>query len=85
MTKEQIYERMTVRLVRSDPDIPCEFDEGKPCEALYGRVCDARLRLAERTGIGFEDRDLLEIIESLEEIGKLCALRMYDYGARYGQ
>lgn len=85
MTKEQIYERMTVQFTEPDPEIPCEFDEGKPCEELYGRVCDARLRLSERTGIGFEDRDVLEIIESLEEIGKICALKMYDYGARYGQ
>lgn len=61
MTKEQIYERMTVQLVEPDPEIPCEFDDGKPCEVLYGRVCDARLRLSERTGIGFEDRDVLEI------------------------
>ena len=85
MTKEQIYERMTVQFTEPDPEIPCEFDEGKPCEELYGRVCDARLRLSERTGIGFEDRDVLEIIESLEEIGKICALKMYGYGARYGQ
>ena len=85
MTKEQIYERMTVQFTEPDPEIPCEFDEGKPCEELYGRVCDARLRLSERTGIGFEDRDVLEIIESLGEIGKICALKMYDYGARYGQ
>lgn len=85
MTKEQIYERMAVQFTEPDPEIPCEFDEGKPCEELYGRVCDARLRLSERTGIGFEDRDVLEIIESLEEIGKICALKMYDYGARYGQ
>lgn len=83
MTKEQIYERMTVQLVRPDPEIPCEFDEGKPCDRLYGQVTDARLRLCKRTGLDFEDRDLLDIIEGLEEIGKLCALKMYDYGARY--
>jgi len=47
---------------------------------LYQKVCDARLRLSERAGIDFEDRDLLEIIESLEEIGKICALKMFDYG-----
>lgn len=85
MTKEQIYECMTVEFVDPDPEIPCEFDEGRPCGALYGKVCDARLRLAERTGIDFEDRDLMDVIENLEEIGKLCALRMYDYGAQYGQ
>lgn len=84
MTKEQIYERMTVQFTEPDPEIPCVFDEGRPCEELYGRVCDARLRLTERTGIGFEDRDVLEIIECLEKIGKICALKMYDYGARYG-
>ena len=85
MTKEQIYERMTVQLVCPDPEIPCEFDEGRPCAELYAKVCDARLRLAERTGIDFEDRDLLDMIENLEAIAKLCALSMYDYGARYGQ
>ena len=83
MTKEQIYERMTVQLVRPDPEIPCEFDEGKPCDRLYGQVTDARLRLCQRTGLDFEDRDLLDIIEGLEEIGKLCALKMFDYGGRY--
>lgn len=83
MTKEQIYERMTVQLVHPDPEIPCEFAGGKPCDKLYAQVCDARLRLCERTGLDFEDRDLLDIIEGLEEIGKLCALKMFDYGVRY--
>lgn len=82
MTKEQIYERMTVQLVRPDPEIPCEFDSGKPCDVLYGKVTDARLRLCERTGLDFEDRDLLDIIEGLERIGKICALKMFDYGKR---
>ena len=83
MTKEQIYERMTIQLVRPDPEIPCEFDEGKPCDRLYGQVTDARLRLCQRTGLDFEDRDLLDIIEGLEEIGKFCALKMFDYSRRY--
>lgn len=81
MTKEQIYERMTVQLVHPDQEIPCEFDGGKPCGKLYGQVCEARLRLCERTGLDFEDRDLLALIEGLEEIGRLCALKMFDYGA----
>lgn len=85
MTKEQIYERMTVQFTEPDPEIPCEFDNGRLCAELYGQVCDARLRLAERTGIGFEDRDLMDMIENMEAIAKLCALRMYDYGARYEQ
>ncbi len=85
MTKEEIYEHMTMHFIYPDPEIPCEFDEGKPCEELYGRVCDARLRLAERTGIDFEDRDVLEIVECMEKISEICALKMYDYGVQYGK
>ncbi len=67
-----------------DPgDIPDEFAPGKPCDLLYGEVTDARLRLAERTGIDFEDRDLLTIIEGLEKIGKYCAFAMYQYGEQH--
>lgn len=84
MTKEQIYEYMTVQFNIPVP-IECEFDEGKPCEALYSKVCDARIRLSERTGIDFEDHDVMAIIENLEEIAKICALKMYDYGVAQGQ
>lgn len=85
MTKEQIYERMTVQFISPDPEIPCEFDDGKPCDLLYEKVCDARERIAERTGLDFEDRDLLEMVEGMEEIGKVLALKMYEYGAAYGK
>lgn len=83
MTKEEIYEHMIGQHIHPHPEIECEFDEGKPCSKLYGNVYAARLRLAKRTGISFEDRDLLEIVESLEKIAELCALKMYDYGVRY--
>lgn len=73
MTKEEIYARMADR----------EFEDGKPCAELYDRVYHARRRLAERTAIDFEDGDLLEIIESMEKIAKLCGLAMYDQGVRY--
>jgi len=84
MTKEQIYERMTVEFVTPDPEIPCEFDDGQPCDLLYGKVCDARMRISERTGIDFEDRDLLAMVEGMEEIGKVLALKMYEYGVKSG-
>lgn len=84
MTKEQIYERMTVQFTTPDPIIPCEFDDGKPCAKLYDKVCAARERIAERTGLDFEDHDLLAIVEEMEEMAKLLALKMYEYGARFG-
>ena len=57
MTKEQIYERMTVEFVTPDPEIPCEFDDGQPC-------------------------DLLAMVEGMEEIGKVLAMKMYEYGVK---
>ena len=60
-------------------DAPNEFTDGAPCDILYGKVYDARERLSQRTGIDFEDRDVLEIIECLEEIGRRCAFRMVKY------
>lgn len=85
MTKEQIYERMTVQFVTPDTVIPCEFDEGKPCDLLYQQVCEARARIAERTGLDFEDHDLLAMVEGLEEIGKVLAMKMFEYGTAYAK
>ena len=66
MSKQEIYEQV----IGARYSVENEFAEGKPCARLYGRVTDARLRLSERTGIDFEDRDILEIIQSMEEIAK---------------
>lgn len=85
MTKEEIYDRMTMQYTLPDPAVPCEFDDGRPCAELYGKVYNARLRIAERTGLDFEDRDIMEIVENLEEIGKVLALRMFDYGEKFGR
>ena len=76
MTKQEIYNQM----IGAVYNVENEFADGKPCSELYGRVNDARLRLAERTGIDFEDRDVMEIVESLEEIAKIGSLKMFDYG-----
>lgn len=84
MTKEQIYERMTVQFTTPDPFIPCEFDDGKPCAKLYDKVCAARERIAERTGLDFEDHDLLTIVENMEEMSRILALKMYEYGTLFG-
>ena len=85
MTKEEIYERMTVQMTVPDPDIPCECDEGRPCELLYDEVCAARERIAERTGLDFEGADLLAMVEGMEEIAKICGLKMFEYGKRFGR
>lgn len=76
VTKQEIYDQV----IGARYNVENEFADGKRCSQLYGKVTCARLRLSERTGIDFEDRDVMDIIESLEEIGKICALKMFDYG-----
>ena len=85
MTKEEIYDYMTIKFRVPSKVIPYEFDDGKPCMEFYSRICEARERISERTGIDFEDQDIMEIVECMEEIAKICALKMYDYGSRFGQ
>lgn len=58
--------------------VPDLFADGAPCDRLYAQVTAARERLARRTGISFEDHDLLDIIRGLEEIGRRCALQAAD-------
>lgn len=58
--------------------VPDLFAEGAACDRLYAQVTAARERLTRRTGISFEDHDLLDIIRGLEEIGRLCAFQAAD-------
>lgn len=51
-----------------------EFQEGNPCEVLYGRMYDARERLCERLGVE-EDKDIEAIINSMEGIARILALK----------
>lgn len=58
--------------------VPDLFADGSACDRLYAQVTAARERLAQRTGISFEDHDLLDIISGLEEIGRRCAFQAAD-------
>lgn len=80
MTRRDIYRNITGQLV----PVEDEFADGKPCGLLYERVTDARERLCERTGIDFEDADILAIISGMEEIAEICALKMYHYALQWG-
>lgn len=80
MTKRDIYRSITGQLV----PIEDEFADGKPCSLLYHKVEEARERLCKRTGIDFEDSDILEIISGMEKIAEICALKMYHYALLWG-
>lgn len=55
-----------------------EFAEGKPCEELYRRVYDARIRICERLGVS-ENLDVETIISCMEDISCILAMKMFDY------
>ena len=80
MTRIDIYRQMTGQYV----PIVNEYGDGKACDELYGQVTDARERICARTGLDFEDRDILEIIESMEKICEICSLKMYHYALLWG-
>ena len=56
-----------------------EFEEGRPCADLYKQVYEANRRLCERLGVE-EDKDVEMIINCMNEISRILAMKMYDYG-----
>ena len=84
--KQLIYELMTGLYDLEQVQFPesklleNEYEDGKPCSELYGRVYDANVRLCERLGVE-EDTDVNIIIDSMNEITRILVMKMYDYGA----
>lgn len=77
MTREEIYSQMTGT---GESYIGDEFQPGGACYDYYYNVYEARERLAERTGIDFEDEDIMAIVENMEKIVEICSYKMFDYG-----
>ena len=83
--KQLIYELMTGLYDLEQVQFPesklveNEYKDGKPCSELYSRVYDANVRLCERLGVE-EDADVDIIIDSMNEITRILAMKMYDYG-----
>jgi hypothetical protein len=61
-----------------------EFDDGKPCAVLYQEVFDANRRLCERLGVD-EDKDIEHLINNMQDIAKILAMKMFDYGMQVQQ
>ena len=84
--KQLIYNLMTGLYDRRKVQFPeCgmvedEFAEGKPCEELYRRVYEANVRLCRRLGVR-EDKDVEIIINCMNDISYILAMKMFDYGA----
>jgi hypothetical protein len=61
-----------------------EFADGKPCAALYQEVFNANRRLCDRLGVD-EDKDIEHLINNMQDIAKILAMKMFDYGIQVQQ
>ncbi len=63
-----------------------QFAEGAPCWRWYGEMLDAYERICERMGNRQgEDRDVEVIINSLLDIARHMALKMFEYGVFFAR
>lgn len=85
MQKELIYDKMNGFLVEEMLSLPVqaavedEFAEDKECCLLYEGVYRAGRSLCERLGED-EDEDVETILNGMERIARVLALKMYEYG-----
>lgn len=55
-------------------------EERAKVDALVGVIYQHRLRLCNRAGLDFEDKDLLEIVSAYDRLNQLIARLMYNQG-----
>ena len=67
------------------PGVENAFAEGSYCASRYHEMYEAYERLRERLGVKDEDEDVEIIIRAFEDIQQKLCLRMYHYGARFGE
>ena len=85
MQKELIYDKMNGFLtegmssLQGGAAIEDEFAEGKECCLLYEGVYQAGRNLCERLGED-EDEDVEAILNGMERIARVLAMKMYEYG-----
>lgn len=88
---ELVYELLTgVRDAESEPlaqqlGIENMFDEGAECERLYAVTYDMRRSIAARLGTDTEDGELHRLICAYEQMQRIIALKMFEYGVSAGR
>lgn len=87
MNKEMIYDILNGYYESDDTiayegmDTENEFQEDRECAVLYEKVYQARLRLSQKLGRD-EDPDVEAVVNGMNDIGRILAYRMYEYGSR---
>lgn len=67
------------------PGVEDAFQIGSYCESCYQDIWEAYERLRERLGVVDEDKDVEIIIRAYEDVQQELCLRMYHYGAKFGE
>lgn len=81
---EAVYDSLQGELLVPVPGVKNMFAQGEICALKYQQMWDAYLRLCMRLGVVDEDEDVEIIICALMDIQKLLAIKMYEYGAKFG-
>ena len=83
---EWVYDTIMGNLVQewSCSDVENLFAEGKRCADLYAQMLEAYSRLCERLSVQ-EDDDGEIMINSMMEIMRIVAYKMYEYGQAHAQ
>lgn len=85
--EEQVFGTLTGLLV---PEYALDWVEnicvpGQPCYDRYRDMLDAYGRLCGRLGVVNEDPDAEVMVNALLDHGKILALKMFEYGQKYGR
>ena len=68
-----------LQLKEFDVEIEDMFQSGSECDKLYEQVYEANRSICRKLGIE-ECREIETIIANLDEIQRIIAMKMYDYG-----
>lgn len=83
--KDTIYEMLLgeslkeLQLKDFDVEIEDMFQSGSECDKLYEIVYQANRNICKKLGVE-ESREIETIITNLDEIQRIIAMKMYDYG-----
>lgn len=81
---EMVYDSLQGTLIAPIPGVENAFTPGSECQKLYADMLEAYARLCRRLGEVDEDGDVEVLINSLLRIQKVLCVKMYLYGACFG-
>ena len=67
------------------PGVENAYAPGEQCMILYGEAYDAYQRICDKLGVVDEDPDMEIIFNNFLEIEEIMGIKMYHYGARFGE